>query len=81
VPGEVYRVRIELGPVGMRLEPGTRLRLDVSSSDFPQWDRNLNTGGPLYTEPAIAAIVATQVVYHDSTRPSRLLLAVERSSA
>jgi uncharacterized protein len=81
VPGEVYRLRIELGPVGMRLEPGTRIRLDVSSSDFPQWDRNLNTGGRLYSEPATAAVVATQAVYHDSTRPSRLLLPVERSSA
>ena len=62
------------------LEPGVRLRLDVSSSDFPQWDRNLNTCGPLYVEPASAAVVATQAVYHDSTRPSRLLLPVERSS-
>jgi len=81
VPGEVYRLRIDLGPVGVRLEPGVRLRLDVSSSDFPQWDRNLNTGGPLYVEPASAAVVATQAVYHDSTRPSRLLLPVERSSS
>jgi putative CocE/NonD family hydrolase len=80
VPGEVYGLRIDLGPVGVRLEPGERLRLDVSSSDFPQWDRNLNTGGPLYTEPASAAVVATQAVFHDSTRPSRLLLPVERSS-
>jgi uncharacterized protein len=81
VPGEVFRFRIPLGPVGTRLEPGTRLRLDVSSSDFPQWDRNLNTGGPLYVEPATAAVVATQAVYHDSSRPSRLLLPVERSSS
>ena len=80
VPDAVYRLRIDLGPVGVRLEPGVRLRLDVSSSDFPQWDRNLNTGGPLYTEPATAAVVATQAVFHDSTRPSRLLLPVERSS-
>lgn len=79
-PGEVYRLRISLGPIGVRLEAGTRIRLDVSSSDFPQWDRNLNTGGPLYTEPATAAVVATQAVFHDSSRPSRLLLPVERSS-
>jgi putative CocE/NonD family hydrolase len=80
VPGKVYRLRISLGPVGVRLEPGTRIRLDVSSSDFPQWDRNLNTGGPLYSEPATAAVVATQAVFHDETRPSRLLLPVERSA-
>ena len=80
VPGEVYRLRIPFGPVGVRLEARTRIRLDISSSDFPQWDRNLNTGGPLYSEPATAAVVATQAVFHDSTRPSRLLLPVERSS-
>jgi putative CocE/NonD family hydrolase len=79
-PAETYRLHIRLGPAGVRLEPGTRIRLDVSSSDFPQWDRNLNTGGPLYAESAIEAVVATQAVYHDSTRPSRLLLPVERSS-
>jgi putative CocE/NonD family hydrolase len=79
-PGEIYRLRIPLGPLGVRLEARGRLRLDVSSSDFPQWDRNLNTGGPLYEEPATAAVVATQAVFHDSSRPSRLLLPIERSS-
>jgi putative CocE/NonD family hydrolase len=77
VPGEVYRLRILLGPLGVKLEPGKRIRLDISSSDFPQWDRNLNTGGPLYTESATAAVVATQAVFHDSTRPSQLLLPME----
>jgi putative CocE/NonD family hydrolase len=80
-PGRVYRFSIPLGPIGVRLEAGSRIRLDVSSSDFPQWDRNLNTGGPLGAEPASAAVVATQAVFHDSTRPSRLRLPVERSSA
>jgi putative CocE/NonD family hydrolase len=75
-PGEVVLYRIPLGPVGIRLAAGRRIRLDVSSSDFPQWDRNLNTGGPLGAEPATAAVVATQTVFHDSRRPSRLLLPV-----
>jgi putative CocE/NonD family hydrolase len=73
-PGRVYRYSIPLGPIGLRLQPGQRLRLDISSSDFPQWDRNLNTGGPLGTEPATAARVATQAVYHDPHHPSRLIL-------
>lgn len=77
-PHEVYRLAIPLGPIGVRLEAGQRIRLDVSSSDFPQWDRNLNTGGALYEEPAMAAVVATQAVFHSSSRPSRLLLPVER---
>ena len=80
-PGQVYRFSIPLGPVGVRLQAGQRIRLDVSSSDFPQWDRNLNTGGPLGAEPASAAVVATQAVFHDSARPSRLRLPVERSSS
>jgi uncharacterized protein len=80
-PGEVYRFTIRLGPVGVRLERGTRIRLDVSSSDFPQWDRNLNTGGPLGSEPASAAVVATQAVFHDSAHPSRLTLPVDRSAS
>jgi putative CocE/NonD family hydrolase len=75
-PGEVYRYTIALGPVGVRLEAGQRIRLDVSSADFPQWDRNLNTGGPLHEEPATAAVTATQAVFHDSLRPSRLILPV-----
>jgi putative CocE/NonD family hydrolase len=75
-PGEIYRFSIPLGPIGVRLEAGTRIRLDVSSSDFPQWDRNLNTGGPLFEEEASAAVVATQAVFHDAARPSRLLLPV-----
>lgn len=37
-PGEVYRLTIPLGPVGARLQAGQRIRLDISSSDFPQWD-------------------------------------------
>ena len=81
VPCEVYRYRIELGPVGIRIPAGHRLRLDVSSADFPQWDRNLNTGGPLYAEPALAAVVATQTVFHDALRASRLLLPVERTTS
>ena len=80
-PGEVYRFSIRLGPIAARLEAGQRIRLDVASSDFPQWDRNLNTGGPLGLEPASAAVVATQAVFHDSARPSRLRLPVERSSS
>jgi putative CocE/NonD family hydrolase len=78
-PGKVYRFTIPLGPLGIRLEPGKRIRLDIASSDFPQWDRNLNTGGPPGSEPATAAVVATQAVFHDLARRSRLRLPVERS--
>ncbi len=75
-PGEVVEYTIELGPVGARIPAGHRLRLQVGSSDFPQWDRNLNTGGPIGKEPASAMRSATQVVLHDQDHPSRLRLPV-----
>jgi putative CocE/NonD family hydrolase len=75
-PGRVYALGIALGPLAVRVAAGHRLRLDVSSSDFPQWDRNLNTGGPLGREGASAAAVAHQTVLHDRARPSHVTLPV-----
>jgi putative CocE/NonD family hydrolase len=75
-PGRVYEYRIALGPLALRVAPGERLRLDVSSSDFPQWDRNLNTGGQLGSEGPAAVVVARQTVLHDRARPSRVTLPV-----
>ena len=72
---------IALGPVGARLAAGHRLRLTVSSSDFPQWDRNLNSGGPLFREPLTAGVVATQTVLHDAVHPSCVTLPVYRPHA
>jgi uncharacterized protein len=67
-PGQPYKYRIDLGPVSARVPAGSRLRLQVSSSDFPQWARNMNTGWP--PQPGIQ--VATQTVLHDDAHPSRL---------
>jgi putative CocE/NonD family hydrolase len=75
-PGTVYRYEIALGPVGVRVRTGERLRVDVASADFPQWDRNLGSGGELGREPALAAVVATQVVLHDATHPSSITVHV-----
>ena len=73
-PGDVYEFRIELGPVGAYIPAGWRLRLDIASSDFPQWDRNLNTGGPPFRENVLAAKLATQTVLHNQSHPSRVSL-------
>jgi len=75
-PNRVYEYRIELGPVGALIPAGDRLRVTISSSDFPQWDRNMNTGGPLGEEAASAGITATQVVLHDSEHPSHVILPI-----
>jgi uncharacterized protein len=76
VPGEAHEYRIDLGPIAHAFLPGHRVRLQVGSSDFPQWDRNLNTGGALGEEGPLAAVVATQTVFHTAALASRLLLSV-----
>ena len=76
-PG-VHEIRIALWPTSMRLERGHRLRLQVSSSNVPRFDRNPNTGGDLATERRL--LVARQTVHHGQTTPSRLLLPVVGNS-
>ncbi len=78
-PGKVYEFTIDLGPIGAPVHGGSSLRLDISSSDFPSWDRNLNTGGQPLTDGPIASTPATQTVFHDSVRASCIHLLIERA--
>jgi putative CocE/NonD family hydrolase len=75
-PGEAYQYRIDLGPTSMVFRQGHRLRLTVSSSNFPAYARNLNSGGGHHetSEPC----PALQTVLHDAEYPSCLLLPVAR---
>jgi putative CocE/NonD family hydrolase len=75
-PNEVYEYRIQLGPTAHAFKAWHRVRVQVSSSDFPQWDRNLNTGGSPGIEGAAQARVATQTVLHDANHPSHVTLPV-----
>jgi putative CocE/NonD family hydrolase len=75
-PGTIYRYEIPIGPVGVRLNAGERIRIQVTSNDFPQWDRNLNNGNSPSSEGLASAIVATQAVYHDAEHPSCITLPV-----
>ncbi len=52
-PGEIYDIKIDLGHIAWRFAKGHRLAVDISSSNFPQWDRNPNSGLPLYTHDEI----------------------------
>ncbi len=61
-------------PTWNRFLPGHRIRLDVTSSDFPNFDRNHNTGGEDWAESELR--VARQTVFHDSDRLSVLTLPV-----
>ena len=73
-PGQPTEFTIEVGATSNVFLPGHRLRLEVSSSNFPRWDRNPNTGAPFGTDAAVA--VARQTVFHDLAHPSRLVLPV-----
>ncbi len=68
-----HEYRIDLGPIARVISAGARLRVDVSSSDFPQWGRNSNLADDRNSS---AVVVATQVVFHGSEFPSRLELPV-----
>lgn len=73
-PGRAYELEIRMMSAGIRFKAGSRIRLDVTSSDFPAFDRNHNTGAPFHTDSALR--VARQVLFHDPARPSRLILPV-----
>jgi uncharacterized protein len=75
-PGEPYEYRVDLGSTSNVFKAGHRVRVEVSSSNFPCFDRNLNTGNPLGDEWIAHCIVATQTVFHDVNRPSRIVLPV-----
>jgi putative CocE/NonD family hydrolase len=65
---------LELGTCAHLFKPGHRVRVQVSSSHFPHWDRNLNTGNPVGSERLSDRRVAIQTVLHDAAHPSRVVL-------
>jgi uncharacterized protein len=71
-PGEVYHITVDAGVTSNVFLAGHRLRLEISSSNFPRFDRNPNTGGSIADE--IREVTASQTVYHDREHPSRLVL-------
>ena len=71
-PGAVYQFTVRLYPTSNVLKKGHRIRLDISSSNFPRFDVNPNTGGALGLERR--RVVATNTIYHDSSRPSHVIL-------
>ena len=73
-PGAPYELTIEVGATGNVFLPGHRIRLEVSSSNFPRYDRNPNTGAPFASDGA--TVTAHQTVFHDQAKPSRLVLPV-----
>jgi putative CocE/NonD family hydrolase len=73
-PNEVAEFTFELYPTSNVFKPGHCIRVDISSSNFPRFDVNPNTGGPLGSERRIE--VAQQAIYHDAEHPSHIVLPV-----
>lgn len=79
-PGEPTEITIDLGATSNLFKAGHRIRLEVSSSNFPRFDRNPNTGGVFGEDRDVR--IAEQSVLHDAEHPSRLILpTVPRGSA
>ena len=74
VPGRVYKYTIDLWATGNVFQKGHAIRLYVSSSNFPRFNRNLNTGEPI--AGATRSVTADQTIYHDRQHESALILPV-----
>jgi len=74
IPGEIYHITLDLLATSNVFLAGHKLRLEVSSSNFPRFDRNMNTGEE--QAHATRMVKATNMVYHDKARPSALIVPV-----
>jgi len=73
-PGEVNKYTIDLWATSNVFKAGHRLRVEISSSNFPRFDRNPNTGHAFGQDDVLER--AVQEVFHDASRPSRITLPV-----
>jgi uncharacterized protein len=73
-PGRVYRLEIDMWHLSHLVRASHRLRVHVTSSDFPRWERNLNNGSRLGYGAQFQ--VAAQTIYHNSEHPSQIMLPV-----
>ena len=73
-PGQVYEYTVDLWATSHVFKAGHRIRLEVSSSNFPRFDRNPNTGHPIGADAELET--AQQTIFHDQRYPSHLVLPV-----
>lgn len=74
VPGEVYEYEIDLWATSNLFKKGHQIRVEIASSNFPRFDRNLNTGNDFATETNM--IKAKQEIFHSKKYPSCIILPV-----
>lgn len=75
-PGKIYDLRLNLWATGNAFLPGHAIRLEISSSNFPRFDRNSNTGGIIARESRDHYRPATNRIFHDAAHPSHLILPI-----
>ena len=73
-PGQIYNFEIDMLVTSNLFKKGHGIRLEVSSSNFPQYDRNQNTGNALFTDVNWQS--AQQTIYHDTIHPSHIVLPI-----
>ena len=78
-PNKAYEFTVDMVGTAVVFQPGHRIRVDITSSDFPQFDRNLNTGGNNYDESK--GVVAHNAVHHSKQYPSQVTVTVIRRGA
>jgi putative CocE/NonD family hydrolase len=71
-PGKVYKVVLQPMTTSNYFDAGHRIRIEVSSSNFPRFDRNMNTGGKNYDE--VKGVVAHNGVHHSAQYPSQITI-------
>src|SRR5581483_1319415 len=76
-PDQIYRVTIPLGDIYHTFAAGSRLQVDITSSNFPRRARNTNSGNPVLANDTAADIrIATNVIHHSEQQPSFIMLPV-----
>src|SRR5439155_7831398 len=73
-PGKTYKVTLQPMTTSNYFDTGHRIRIEVSSSNFPRFDRNLNTGGKNYDETE--GLVAHNAIHHSKEYPSQVTVTV-----
>ncbi len=71
-PGKAYEFTIDLWSTANLFKAGHSIRLDITSSNFPRWDRNLNTGAAFGTDSE--GRIAHQTIFHNAEHPSQIIL-------
>jgi putative CocE/NonD family hydrolase len=72
----VYELRLDLWATANVFLAGHRIRLEVSSSNFPRFGRNSHTGGEIASEAAAEYRPAINRIFHDAAHPSHLMLPI-----